>query len=522
MKNILKIAALSAAVFAAASCNDFLEVNPRTQVSEAEYYKTEDDIMKGLYNIIWEVKTRLLEIHDYSFILSDEGETGGGLGEGQWKLKWDTFTYNTTSAFGQWGYGSWWNEWDFGIYNGVVAANILIDKIDQCGLSKDFTGPIRAEACFFRALFYNYLFMGYEQFPLIKGILKAEDMYTVAKGTRQEIFDFMMEDLSDENIKLLPSRNGLDQGRICADAARVLRAKVILFHRAESLYPKALEDMKTIIGSRTYELDKDYLHLWLKDGEWGSESIYEVSAGSANNTGMGFVHGLGGRSLVDPRSAEQGGLLEGYGQCTMPSTIYNMFEEGDTRREGTCIDYREEIRKVEALVAAGELPEGSAFSVSTEQENFEWLGHYKYAPRKESTGSINPASNHGTSFRFYRYADVLLLGTELYARINGSVDAEAAGWFNQVRRRAFKVTDDSHDISFTGKSKDEILDIIFKERGYEFIDEMQRWFDILRFDKGTEILGSKGWTEQYRYFPIDQSEIDRSNGGLTQNPGWAE
>ena len=53
-----------------------------------------------------------------------------------------------------------------------------------------------------------------------------------------------------------------------------------------------------------------------------------------------------------------------------------------------------------------------------------------------------------------------------------------------------------------------------------FIDEMQRWFDILRFDKGTEILGSKGWTEKFRYFPIDQSEIDRSNGGLTQNPGW--
>lgn len=32
--------------------------------------------------------------------------------------------------------------------------------------------------------------------------------------------------------------------------------------------------------------------------------------------------------------------------------------------------------------------------------------------------------------------------------------------------------------------------------------------------------GAKGWTEKYRYFPIDQSEIDRSNGGLTQNNGW--
>ena len=62
--------------------------------------------------------------------------------------------------------------------------------------------------------------------------------------------------------------------------------------------------------------------------------------------------------------------------------------------------------------------------------------------------------------------------------------------------------------------------ILFEERGYEFMDEMQRWFDILRFDKGTEILGNKGWTEKFRYFPIDQSEMDRAKGGLTQNPGW--
>ncbi len=84
--------------------------------------------------------------------------------------------------------------------------------------------------------------------------------------------------------------------------------------------------------------------------------------------------------------------------------------------------------------------------------------------------------------------------------------------------RAFK--DKEHRINLAGKSKQELLDILFEERGYEFMDEMQRWFDILRLDKGTEILGNKGWTEKFRYFPIDQSEMDRAKGGLTQNPGW--
>lgn len=140
--------------------------------------------------------------------------------------------------------------------------------------------------------------------------------------------------------------------------------------------------------------------------------------------------------------------------------------------------------------------------------------------RERKAGSINPSSNHATAFRFYRYADVLLLGVELEARINGTVSDAGQHWFDLVRDRAFG--DKNHRITLAGRSKQELLDIIFKERGYEFMDEMQRWFDILRFDKGTEILGSKGWTEKYRYFPIDQSEIDRTNGLLTQNPGWID
>jgi len=297
----------------------------------------------------------------------------------------------------------------------------------------------------------------------------------------------------------------------------VLRAKIILFHRSEANYGKALADMREIITSGRFSLDPDFLHLWLKDGEWGPENIFDVSASSTNGEGMGFVHGLGGRNLSDPRSAEQGGLLNGYGQCTVSSYIYNMFEAGDTRREGSVIVYADEAAKVQALVDAGELPAGSVFTVSNEQENYEGFGHYKYTPRKESTGTIEPENNHGTSFRFYRYSDVLLMGTELAVR-TGGLNTESQGWFDQVRDRAFG--NKNHRINLTGLSQQAALDILFKERFLEFYDEMQRWFDILRFDKGTEVLGAKGWTEKYRYFPIDQSEIDRSNGGLTQNNGW--
>lgn len=65
-------------------------MNPRTQVSETEFYKTEDDMMKGLYAVMNEMQTRMPEVWSYSSLLGDESETGGGIGEGSYKTKWDT------------------------------------------------------------------------------------------------------------------------------------------------------------------------------------------------------------------------------------------------------------------------------------------------------------------------------------------------------------------------------------------------------------------------------------------------
>ncbi|WP_321332362.1 RagB/SusD family nutrient uptake outer membrane protein [uncultured Bacteroides sp.] len=494
-------------------CDDFLETNPRTQVSEEEFYKTENEVMMGEYAVINDIQERLMEVFSYASLMSDESETGGGLGEGVYKTKYDTFTFDPSTS------PAWWNEWDYGLYNGVTSCNILLSKLSSSTLDEKFVNSITAETRFYRALFYAYLFMGYEQFPLIEEPLKVSEIYTVKKGTREEIYDFMLSDLSDEIINNLPDKADTQEGRVSKDAARVLKTKLILFDRDESRYAEALADMKEIINSGRYSLMPNYLDIWKKSGEFCSESIYELEfAGDNTGEGSRLVQSLSGRDINDPRSASEGGLSAGYGQNTMPSTIYNMFASGDTRREGTVIDYREEAKKVQKLVADGVLAKGDTFIISDQQENFEWLGHYKYHARKESTSDLDPLDNYAVNFRFYRYADVLLLATELQARSTGSVDSEGQGWFDQIRDRAFQNT--NHRIDLTTKSKAEILDILFKERGYEFMDEMQRWFDIMRFDKGTEILGSKGWTEKFRYFPIAQKEIDASNGALDQNPGW--
>ena len=115
-----------------ASCSDFLETNPRTQVSEEEFYKTETEVNMGMTAIINDIQTRLLEVFSYASLMSDESETGGGLGEGVYKTKYDTFTFDPSNS------PSWWNEWDYGLFNGVTDANTLIDKLEHSSLDPAF------------------------------------------------------------------------------------------------------------------------------------------------------------------------------------------------------------------------------------------------------------------------------------------------------------------------------------------------------------------------------------------------
>ena len=69
--------------------------------------------------------------------------------------------------------------------------------------------------------------------------------------------------------------------------------------------------------------------------------------------------------------------------------------------------------------------------------------------------------------------------------------------------------------------QDELRDIILLERRRELALEGHRFWDLVRTGKATEVLGPLGYiTGKHELFPIPQTEIDISQGSLTQNPGW--
>ena len=69
------------------------------------------------------------------------------------------------------------------------------------------------------------------------------------------------------------------------------------------------------------------------------------------------------------------------------------------------------------------------------------------------------------------------------------------------------------------------MENILEERHLEFVGEGKRYWDLVRTGMAATVLTAanheyrqQSWTESKKYWPIPQSEMDRSVTPLTQNP----
>jgi hypothetical protein len=98
--------------------------------------------------------------------------------------------------------------------------------------------------------------------------------------------------------------------------------------------------------------------------------------------------------------------------------------------------------------------------------------------------------------------------------------ADALTYLNQVRKRArggnISILP---DITVTNQSL--LRDKILLERRHELAMEGERFWDLIRTGNAAIILGPLGFIPgKNELLPIHQSEIDISQGSLTQNPNY--
>ena len=259
--------------------------------------------------------------------------------------------------------------------------------------------------------------------------------------------------------------------------------------------------MKEIIESGSYSLVSDFKGMWEETGEWGPESIWEINYTSvgANRGWDGGQSIAAGGSVLPVLCGIPGGtseFVDGWGFGPIAAHAYEMYAEGDQRRDGGIYNHLEVVGEYGFNINNGRWQSTGYFNRKT-------IARLK--GNHDALGDGNLA--HCNNYRVYRYAETLLNAAELAVLTGG----DGSAYLQQVRDRA--------GASYEGNDRDSILE----ERRREFLGEGKRYWDLVRSGKAAQVLKADNheyrendWTESKKYWPIPQSEIDK-DPALKQN-----
>ena len=495
MKNIGLII-FSIIIFTSCS-EDFLEVRPVGRVLEANYYQNEEQAYESLvsvYDVLqWTDQEGFTMYRPLLDAASDDTHAGGSAASDQpsW-VAWDEF-HATPDLGPQKGF---WKKY----YRGIYRANLFLEKVETIpDLSTSFKTRTVAEAKFLRAKFYFDLIRLFGRIPLITNTLVPDDYYTTNQADGSEVFPQIEQDLNDAISGLPTTVSGNELGRVTKGAAQGLLGRVLLFQNDDSKMGTAASVLQDVINSGLYSLEPNFGDIFKLSHEFGSESVFEIvysenSIADWGRFGSGYSEGNVGVQFVGMRDYSGSTYAPGWGFCPVSLDLEQAMAN-DPRYEHTIID-------AQAL--------GASYAEGYQNTDFFVR---KYAPLSANTaGDGDIALNWGNNIREIRYADILLMAAEALNRSGGD-DATARGYVNEVRTRVGLA-----DINTSGG---DLLDDIYEERRMELACEGHRFYDLIRTNRAASILSSKGFVAgTHEVLPIPQSELDLSEGSLTQNNGY--
>lgn len=503
MKRYRHIAAgLMATAFLATGCSDsFLEVTSPTQEFIDTYYTTDAHIQEAVVAAYDPLHWTDWGMDEYnpvtlmSDIMADDLWIGGQdrTDNQAWHLMMNFEAIPTNVIKGLWSVA----------YSGVKRSNDVLTYLEWAGenVKEENRAYYTAQVLTLRALYYNWLWKFWGNIPYYDVNLTAP--YLAEQLPADQVYEKIIADLDNViSMDVLPMRETSENyGRVTKAMAYMLYAEVVMYQNDESRYGKALQYMQEIINSGEYDLVDDYAGIFKESGEWNKESIFEVNytddnavrSWSAPLTAGGTVL----PTLISPHTWPDGtdGHDQGWGFCPVRLETYERYANNDTRRDATCwnagalgVDYNKRY-----------------------QDTGLFLEKYAALTGNNKDQKADAQLNWNNNLRIYRFSETLLNAAELIARGAGSGDAKL--YLNKVRKRAGLVTE-----------LEPTIDNIIEERHLEFVGEGKRYWDLIRTGKASSVLvpdeygyRTNTWTENKKYLPIPQSEIDAAQGTLTQN-----
>ncbi|MBT6174896.1 MAG: RagB/SusD family nutrient uptake outer membrane protein [Flavobacteriales bacterium] len=487
------------------SCKkDFLEIDPLVGSTEANFYQNEDDAIAATiacYNNLQQEVTPIQGLGGlaphfrwyFGDVVSDDTDKGGsGDGDEPDLFKFESFqgTSDSKLVLGEWQTA----------YKGIAYCNIALENIPGIDMDNDVKDMLIGEIRFIRSYWYFNLATMFGGVPIIEEVL-APSEYQQERSTEEQTWSFIEEDLSQAMLSL-PRRSERplsETGRANWGAAASLLLKSYVYQKK---WDVAMDVANEIYNSGEYFLDMNYANIFTTSGENGSGSIWEIQymSGSGGNWGNQLE---GTFTNVFQRARGQFG---GYGFNIPTQDLVDEFEEGDPRLNASVFQVGDEMgdRGTFTLEAAG-------------MPHLYYCKKYFNTAAEEGAALGDPNPNGLTNDRVIRYADVLLLRAE--AAYHMGQQAIALEMINEVRSRARG--GDLNILPEVTAGGPYLLDAIYHERRVELSLEGHRFFDIVRQNRGQQLLSDKGFISgTHELYPIPLAEISLSGGLLIQNPGY--
>lgn len=552
MKGLKYIILVLVLALCAYSCDKFLEEELVTDVSADVYYPTEvgfEDAVKATY-----AQLKGFYGQERGFTMTTFGTDIWNNGaDGSWKF-YNTYDVQLDAANGY--ARDTWRDW----YEGINQANAVIDRSAGVEMDVELRTVRVAEARFLRALYYFDIVTTFGDAHLTLEETVDVEIEATRTPTSEIYAQAIVPDLEFAIANLPDSQD--EYGRATKPAAEFLLGKALLTRsytpyadggdaaRAETLF-------SSVIDNYGFELLDDYAKLWDINNQENSEVVFvipnskaQVDNGTDDNGHRGHLYFL---MEYDTRRGMTRDIANGrpWKRFRPTDFLLSLWDRTqDVRYDAGFKHVWYTNNAADASPTEGDEPARAALAVGDTAlfipgpgKDAEWpkarqdAKAYQVFTSDEFTERIFPSMNKWIDptrpdrqkeqgqrdYILMRLADAYLLRAE--ARLQQNDAAGAAEDINVVRGRAAVP---GMEAAMEITAADVNLDYILDERARELFGEGLRWWDLVRTGKLIERTKLHNPTaavniqDYHALRPIPQDQIDRTQGGYPQNPGYPQ
>lgn len=460
------------------SCSDFLDEDPKGQMSEANVFKSQADLDASIHTIYEKLnQTQSCTNPMYPQWQGDDMTANPGSNK-QAVAALDVFSSDGANK----GVTDAWSQ-HFAL---IKACNWVIENASKTPTSQEEINIALGNAHFWRAYAYFYLVRVFGPLPMV---LKTDPSATnVAPSSVEEIYNLIVEDLKKAEGWLPTSYSQAPRNHDGVDAwvtKQATQATLSAVYMAMAGYPlnkgkeyyalAAAKAKEVIDNNGTYGFYNDpvWNHVYSMGHNYNKETILGID----NNWNSGsWDHDSELTSCCRFEGLGDGGWGDAWGEIA----FWKRYPEGPrkdavyapkiTFQDGATItkvcNWWDLDAEGKPVVEAYH-PMFAIYSVNCDGDN---LAKEKFAPYNYLEPNYTNMTN-GRRHRLIRYAEVLLWYAESAARSGGDL-AKAKEYLREVRKRAVNdienvTLSDGTKVAIANMTADQLAEACYIEHGWE-------------------------------------------------------